>query len=642
MSEVLTLNDTRIIQTLCNALEFTTKKKAVREIWNCDRYSLKVMADKNEYAREVHRNFTTTAEYYINLCERFKQRPEDYYLNNQDKWCDLQKCMLDILNAYRANKNPFEAFCCVGRNTIEDIACTITEDMIDEDVRPNYERWIAEAEIFEYVDENCNALGSTYFRLRPYDLKELSEGAREILKEQLYETDYFISKNKGDYIAICHKGVLDDENYIARMIAEKLRQTHKPLSITLAEDTKLSEEQMNALETIRSNPITLLTGEGGTGKTKVIKEFVESLEEKDIDYVLCASTGIASKRLSESTGKDVCTMASLIFEEEPIGRKVVICDEMSMIGTQTFAEFLKLFGDYWMDERTRLVLIGDDKQLLSVDIGNIMHDMLECEEIPTARLTKVYRCNDEGIYDRATEVRNGDISNYTESKDGYHYQQFTKTEEVVDLYKRLGRDTMVLCLSNWQCDNINNELRVNDLTKKFFTFHMGMNVKEGDLILCKTNHVKSGKQVYNGYRGKVIEADQEHCVVIWEGDESCRVRYAKSEKDKQVRNAMISMRYGYAMTVHSSQGNEADNVIFVADNSDTTVRMATANLFYVAITRAKKNFYLLEQTGQKALKIGIANKQRSDIKRITTLQGKLRKNFFEKKIQLTLDKIKKV
>lgn len=167
-----------------------------------------------------------------------------------------------------------------------------------------------------------------------------------------------------------------------------------------------------SLQTAINSKVMLLTGGPGTGKTTVIKGIVElyaeihglSLDYDDYvndDYpvVLAAPTGRASKRLQESTGLEAMTIHRLIgwnqdtkpedILENEINARLIIIDEMSMVDTWLFHQFLSAVP---LD--AQLIFVGDEDQLPSVGPGQVFKDLIESKAIPRVNLTEVYRQQD--------------------------------------------------------------------------------------------------------------------------------------------------------------------------------------------------------------------------------------------------------
>ena len=191
--------------------------------------------------------------------------------------------------------------------------------------------------------------------------------------------------------------------------------------------------QKEALETAINSKVMLLTGGPGTGKTTVIKGIVElyaeihglSLDyddynEDDYPVVLAAPTGRASKRLQESTGLEAMTIHRLIGwnqETQPedildneINARLIIIDEMSMVDTWLFHQFLSAVP---LD--AQIVFVGDEDQLPSVGPGQVFKDLIDSKRIPRVNLTEVYRQQDgSSIVDLAHRMKVGEPIDITQ------------------------------------------------------------------------------------------------------------------------------------------------------------------------------------------------------------------------------------
>lgn len=77
-------------------------------------------------------------------------------------------------------------------------------------------------------------------------------------------------------------------------------------------DIELSEKQFEAIKQINDNNICIITGGPGTGKTTIIKCLIEIYKAHKRKIVLCAPTGRAAKRMSETTGEEAKTIHRLL------------------------------------------------------------------------------------------------------------------------------------------------------------------------------------------------------------------------------------------------------------------------------------------------------------------------------------------
>ena len=163
----------------------------------------------------------------------------------------------------------------------------------------------------------------------------------------------------------------------------------------------LSEKQKEAIEAVNANNVCIITGGPGTGKTTIIKTIIELYKKHKKKAVLCAPTGRAAKRMTETTGEEAKTLHRLLeigkIEDEggyenidvqiaPLDADVVIIDEMSMVDI-----FLMNYLVKALYQGTKLILVGDVDQLPSVGPGNVLEDLINSEKITTITLNKIFR-----------------------------------------------------------------------------------------------------------------------------------------------------------------------------------------------------------------------------------------------------------
>ena len=206
---------------------------------------------------------------------------------------------------------------------------------------------------------------------------------------------------------------------------------------------KLSEDQKKAIELVFNNKISIITGGPGTGKTTIINMLVNLFKYEQKSIALCAPTGRAAKRITETTGEDAKTLHRMLeigktadeaidldMMVSKINQDVVIVDEMSMVDTAVMSYLVR-----GLKETTRLVLIGDADQLPSVGAGLILKDLIDSTYIATMKLTEIYRQAEESnIVVNAHKINNGEnISLNEKTGDFFFIRETNPLEQIADL-----------------------------------------------------------------------------------------------------------------------------------------------------------------------------------------------------------------
>ena len=160
---------------------------------------------------------------------------------------------------------------------------------------------------------------------------------------------------------------------------------------------QLTPEQRTAVDGALANPISIITGGAGTGKTTIIEQIVENLDRQNILYVIVAYTGKAVCRIQESVNSSTEPMTIHRLcnngweEDEPF--KHVIIDEASML---TIPLMSMIYEKYNHD--FSVTLVGDNNQLPPIEWGYLFQEVLDSKQFPIYRLTKNLRVkNDPSI-----------------------------------------------------------------------------------------------------------------------------------------------------------------------------------------------------------------------------------------------------
>ena len=408
----------------------------------------------------------------------------------------------------------------------------------------------------------------------------------------------------------------------------------------------LSDEQKKAIKMCFSNKITVITGGPGTGKTTIIKTILKLLELERQDVALCAPTGRAAKRITETTGMEAKTLHRLLtlgkteedgialnYEVPKLDQDYVIVDEVSMVDTILMHFLLRALKD-----KTRLILIGDSDQLPSVGPGNVLKDLIDCDLVPVTKLTKIYRQAQESqIIVNAHKINQGEKIDLSSRDGDFFFIKGTDilkqiTELVSDRLLKYGnydalRDIQVLTPTkkgesgtkflNKELQNVLNPKSVLKKEKEFggVVFREGdkvMQIKNNyDLIWESIDGKNYGSGIYNGDMGIITKILDDGMEVVFD-----------DEKHVVYENAGLEdLEHAYAITVHKSQGSEFPVVVMPIINGPPM--LYTRNLLYTGVTRAKE---LLVIVGESNVVTNMINN--NNIKRRNTgLKTKLEKYF---------------
>lgn len=529
---------------------------------------------------------------------------------------DLVKCVdFAKLDKY-ALENGFEV------NNYKRIKCGIKYSLVK--ITYNGHCCTLEANLIKYVKELLKVEDDDIEHcLIDLNVKE------EIVIEKREDENWVYSKEIYDAEAnIASKLILLDSAQNIKRIAGFDSELEK---IEKAGNINLSAKQKEAIQSINSNNVVIITGGPGTGKTTIIKNVIDIYKSHGKKVVLCAPTGRAAKRMTEMTGEEAKTLHRLLeigkiekdneftimnYEVAPIDADVIIVDEASMVDIYLMNYLLN--GIY---QGTKLILVGDTDQLPSVGPGSVLKDIINSERIKTIFLDEIFRqAAQSKIIVNSHRVNDGEYFLDKEEQEGLKDDFFYIKEKSQDI---MLDQIISLCkgrLKNFGDYDFFENIQILSPTKKGLLGTKELNkrlqeelnpssdkknekkvgeviFREGDRVMQVKNNYdiywekgntlsltyESGTGIFNGELGKIVKIDFLNKQIKILFDDEKEAWYAFSDMDQ--------IEHAYAITVHKAQGSEFDVVIMVVTQSSTM--LLTRNLLYTGLTRAKKLLILI-------------------------------------------------
>ena len=467
--------------------------------------------------------------------------------------------------------------------------------------------------------------------------KQRLAGISVIYLPRLYEAESYCARSLAEFAALSFPA--------PHGLEKKIRTAEQESGV------EYSDEQRQAIREAATSGLLLITGGPGTGKTTILNGILSLLGQMQLRCLLAAPTGRAAKRLTEVTGEEASTIHRLLEagidpgtgkmffardEDNPLKADAVIVDEMSMVDVELLYALLQA-----IPQGKRLILVGDPDQLPPVGPGFPFSDMLRSGQLPTVRLTEIFRQAQKSlIVMNAHRVNRGEMPDLKTVNSDFFFLRRGNEEGVAQLIRDLcstrlpknmgiapeqiqvlsptrkgGVGTMNL---NRLLQETLNPPAPDKKERQFgeFLFREGdrvMQIRNNyDILWKKTDGSAVGAGIFNGDVGIIreINPSAETMTIVFDDREA--------EYDFTQLN---ELEPAYAMTVHKSQGIEYRAVILTAWNGSPY--LLTRSILYTAITRARELLIVVGKEETVAAMTQNATKNRRYTGLKLRLQGKV-------------------
>lgn len=410
-------------------------------------------------------------------------------------------------------------------------------------------------------------------------------------------------------------------------------------AVAAAKHLELDADQLRAIWLLIYEPIAVITGAPGTGKTTCTRTALDLLDQQHKTYALCAPTGKAARRFSEVTGRPASTIHRLLRwtpkgfepgeshfeynENNPLPYDVVIVDESSMIEIRLAADLLAAIDP----AQTRIIFIGDANQLPPVGPGAFFNDLIASQHVPTVWLSTLHRAAaGSWICRNAPKILEGkDVEFDTDVPDFTWYVLPSNAAGGIPEVAENVLRALLDAGESWDDFQLIVPMKIKDgganilnevLSKKLVPktglkatigwYEDARDVYRNDRVIQTKNDYEL--DVFNGECGQVA---------IVEAPTRVRVRFGKEYRIYKGA-ALHNLAASYALTVHRVQGSEWPTVIVVCHSIHG--RMLNRRLFYTAVTRARKRVIVIGD--EKGVMQAIRSTQ--DMSRRTQLAARIK------------------
>ncbi len=477
----------------------------------------------------------------------------------------------------------------------------------------------------EILLERASALLQADQEIVWIQIKNLAMDRKVVIREQ--DNEVCVYDNHFYYLELlCAKKLFDLDIACETdqgMIEGKIRNLEKKEGIIL------DDIQRTAVVKAVMNGVTIITGGPGTGKTTIINMILKYFIDTGNDIFLCAPTGRAAKRMSETTGYEASTIQRLLHltpnsegagfyyeknEDEPLEADLVIVDEMSMVDLSLFSSLIKA-----LLPGTRLVLVGDTDQLPSVGPGAVLKDIINSGRFlkSTVILKKIFRqAGESDITVNANKINNGEHICLDNKSSDFFFLERNDVGQILNNIVILVRDKLPKYVNASSFDiQVLTPMKkgalgvesLNPILQKYLNpaseekkereTESGAVFREGDKVMqLKNNYqltwevrskngivVDTGTGVFNGDIGVIKE--------ISDFSETVTVEYDGSKLVQYTYGGLDELSLAYAVTVHKSQGSEYPAVVMPLFNGP--MLLFYRNLLYTGVTRAMKCVVLI-------------------------------------------------
>ncbi|NWR52527.1 HELB helicase, partial [Regulus satrapa] len=483
---------------------------------------------------------------------------------------------------------------------------------------------------------------------------------------------------------------------------------------------EVDKDQVLAVKKICSNPVTIISGKGGCGKSTIVsclfrhlkqmekeveaasKDFEKDLEaseewntfdyhcesektctKKILNVLFTAPTGRATSLLREKTQLPAYTLHQIIYSFKSWKRNedkypwkfsavtVLIVDEGSLVSVHILSLVLKILCEH--AQLAKLIILGDTRQLPSIDPGNMLADIFEGLKSRgfSVELRTNHRAESQLIVDNASRISHRQLPEFDE------VLKVSAWNEEMTMPIPEKKFIFIALPAGGDCENLQTAIKIllkkgpgledakqsqfiafrrqdcdliNELCCQHYSNHLTRDHKNrllfqtGDKIastrnvylkdLLAASGVREGPEDQECRSAECVQADEEDR--ICNGDIFFITGDAEIAKQRMLTlsstygstftvnykalRKLCHIKHAWARTIHTFQGSEERTVVYVVGNAG---RQHWQHV-YTAVTRGRCRVYIVAE--EPHLRTAVKNKEMA---RKTRLQRFLREAIAE-------------
>ncbi|MCH5224690.1 MAG: AAA family ATPase [Muribaculaceae bacterium] len=449
--------------------------------------------------------------------------------------------------------------------------------------------------------------------------------------ESLISEERLVESLGGIYLPVYYNAEEETAGRLASLISEgsPREDFNFDLPDRDLEGHYFTEEQLEAIKMARDNPVSIITGDPGTGKTTTVRGLIRLFQDEGKRVILTAPTGRSAKKMEMMAGESAKTIHRLLgfnrgkgYFNKKLEADVLIIDEASLLEQVLFNHLLNALPD-----NIKIVLVGDVGQLPPIGAGKVLEDLLDSRVVPVARLTRNFR-QEQGSLLAANiqNIKKGQMPEGSEEGDFaiiYEEDEVSAKDKVIEMVTKILPSKFMIAPADVQVVSPQhdgplgtsslNEALQEALQKEGTEISYGAKkFRMGDRVVQSVNSSRRG--IYNGETGKIVEVNPDAGFL--------RVEFADGKMSTYLKKEFGELQLAYATSVHKLQGTETDFVVMPLTTSHE--RLLHRNLLLTAVGRARKFCGLIGE--REALERAVASSppfvRNSNLKQ--RLQDKLR------------------